>query len=67
MVQLASTLHRYQQDARDVYKTKELANSGYIKISAENKNGDKLSIEGSAPHVIQSYNQYCEKKAITQA
>ena len=49
-------LHRCQQDARDVYKSKELANSGYIKISAE-KDGEKLSIEGSAKHVMQRYDQ----------
>jgi len=66
MVQLDSMLHRCQQDARDVYKSKELANSGYIKISAE-KDGEKLSIEGSAKHMMQSYDQYSKKKAITQA
>jgi len=66
VVQLASMLHRCQQDARDVYKSTELANSGYIKISVE-KDGEKLSIEGSAKHVMQSYDQYSKKKAITQA
>ena len=65
---LASILHRCQQEAREVYRRRELANCSYVKMSVENKNGDKFSIEGSAKHlhVGYMYNQYSEKKAITE-
>lgn len=49
-------MRRCQQAARDVYKKKELVEAGYVKISGK-KDGVKLSIEGSASQVMQSYRQ----------
>ena len=47
---------RCQQAARDVYKKNELVQAGYVKISGK-KDGVKLSIEGAAPEMMQSYRQ----------